>query len=53
MQKSIKINLFYTNFDKEAEVKYNSILEQITKILDSEENKGKYLGLTIEQEGKE
>lgn len=50
MQKSIKINVFYTNLDKEAEVKYKSLLEQIKQVVEG--NKDKYLGLTIEQEEK-
>lgn len=50
MKKTININLFYANNDKEATKKYNKLVEAIKTVLKSEEHNKDYLGMAIETE---
>lgn len=48
MKKTININLFYANGDKEAIKKYKKLVEAIKTVLSSEEYNKDYLGMAIE-----
>ena len=48
MKKTININLFYANGDKEATKKYNKLVEAVKTVLNSEEYNHDYLGMAIE-----
>lgn len=50
MKKTININLFYANGDKEAVKKYNKLVEAVKAALNSEEYAKDYLGMAIETE---
>ncbi len=48
MKKTININLFYANGDKEAVKKYNKLVKAVKTVLNSEEYNKDYLGVAIE-----
>lgn len=49
MQKTLNINLFYSNMDGEAKEKYETLKKKLIEVIDSPENKGLYLGVTVDE----